>query len=297
MNEVDELAGRKQPDEPDKSEAEEAIDTAGIPEAAGEEPEVLTETTEDTGGFEVPDEAEDTEAAEIEEALAALEEPEELEGVDRLTDSSDFDETDFDTTHNNKTVADTVLDGKKNRIEKYEGQARQLFASILWTHKIQENQSAIYQKRYKLIELSRILAIALTTSGVVAAIFTENIALKVITALISAASLFMSLYFRTYDLKVLAQKHKKTAKELFVLREKVLLILTDLHYYEDTGEDLKQKIDALYAAYFSLCTDAEDTYNKAESEAAAVLNDKDASVYTVENADRFLPAFLRKEKT
>ena len=83
-------------------------------------------------------------------------------------------------------------------IEIVESQLRQIFASVVWTHKIQEKQSDIYLNRYNNLEFLRILLAAITSSGIFAIIFVDKFWLKMITAIVSAISLFITTYFKSF---------------------------------------------------------------------------------------------------
>ena len=48
---------------------------------------------------------------------------------------------------------------------------RQQYASVVWTHKIQEKQADIYFKRYNLLEIVNIVFASLTSCGIVSTIF------------------------------------------------------------------------------------------------------------------------------
>lgn len=94
-----------------------------------------------------------------------------------------------------------------------------MLASIVWTHKIQEKQSDIYKWWYNFWETIRIVAGAVTTSGIIAILFLDEYWIKVITAGISIITLFIDSYLKVYDLKVLSNTHKSSALDLLKLRE------------------------------------------------------------------------------
>lgn len=57
-------------------------------------------------------------------------------------------------------------------------EVRQNFASVVWTHKVQEKQADIYAKHYKRLETANIIAAALTSCGIVSVIFVMNLLQK-----------------------------------------------------------------------------------------------------------------------
>src|SRR5699024_4378452 len=89
----------------------------------------------------------------------------------------------------------------KIKMEHIEAHLRQILASTVWTHKIQEKQADIYLNKYNLFETIRIIVLAITTSGIVSCIFVDEVWIKIVTAILSAISLFISTYLKSYDLK------------------------------------------------------------------------------------------------
>ena len=60
------------------------------------------------------------------------------------------------------------------------------------------------KNKYNLLEtIIRIIILAITTSGIVSCIFVDE---EIITAILSAISLFISTYLKSYDLKELRYK-------------------------------------------------------------------------------------------
>ena len=71
---------------------------------------------------------------------------------------------------------------------------RQTFASVVWTHKIQEKQGDIEADRYHWMEVANIVCASLTSAGIIGSIFSDGKALKIITALISFVTIFCGAY-------------------------------------------------------------------------------------------------------
>lgn len=84
-----------------------------------------------------------------------------------------------------------------------EDSVRNSYDSIVWSHKIQEKQSDIYAEKFKRMETVNIFAASLTSVGIIAMIFTDPLWLKLISALISFATVFITAYYKTLDLQKL----------------------------------------------------------------------------------------------
>lgn len=179
-------------------------------------------------------------------------------------------------------------------IEVQEGQLRQIFASVVWTHKIQEKQADLYKKKYKLIETIKIISATLTSSGIFSVLFVNGYWLKVVSAVLSAFSLFVTIYCETYDLKMDASIHKKSALELMKLREKIISILSAIKCDKLLYDELIAEKEEIYKRYFEICEETTDAEDKAVNLASANLKIRKDNTYSDEEIDSFLPVALRK---
>lgn len=172
-----------------------------------------------------------------------------------------------------------------------------MFAGVVWTHKIQEKQADIYLKRFNSLEFFRIGSSAITASGIFAVIFADKFWLKVATAIISILSLFISTYYKTYDLKELQKQHKKSALALLELREEFISVLCDIKLNKYIEEDLIIKRDELLKKQMNIYNGALDASVKAYDKAQKALKVQKDNTYTDEEIDSFLPMVARKNMT
>lgn len=166
---------------------------------------------------------------------------------------------------------------------------------MVWTHKIQEKQADIYLEQYNHLEFMRILLSALTSSGIFAVIFVDKFWLKLITAIVSAISLFISTYFKTYDLKLLQKEHKKSALLFLELREELVSVLCDIKMNKYTEENLLKKRDDLIKKKIEIANNTLDASVEAVNKASESLKVKQDNTYTDEEIDSFLPLLARKK--
>ncbi|MDO4673253.1 MAG: SLATT domain-containing protein, partial [Porphyromonadaceae bacterium] len=91
-------------------------------------------------------------------------------------------------------------------IENYkmlEDVVRESYSSIVWSHKIQEKQSDIYAEKFKRLETLNIGAASLTSVGIIAMIFTDPLWIKLASALVSLITVFITAYYKSFDLQKL----------------------------------------------------------------------------------------------
>ena len=181
-------------------------------------------------------------------------------------------------------------------IEIVESQLRQIFASVVWTHKIQEKQSDIYLNRYNNLEFLRILLAAITSSGIFAIIFVDKFWLKMITAIVSAISLFITTYFKSYNLKEFQKQHKKSALEWLELREDIMTVLCDIPLNKYSQDDLIAKRDAFIKRKIEIAKNTLDVERKAVKKASNALKITGDNTYSDTEIDSFLPPLARKNR-
>ncbi len=171
---------------------------------------------------------------------------------------------------------------------------RQQYASVVWTHKIQEKQADIYAKKYRWLETVNIITATLTSCGIISCFFrTESMALKIITAVLSFITIFVAAYNKSFDLKTLSGNNKTTANELIVIRNEMLQIISDLHMMKKQPETINDEFIKLMKRLNKLYVEAPSTTEVAVNKATKALKEKHEYSYTDEEINRFLPPMLR----
>lgn len=185
----------------------------------------------------------------------------------------------------------------QNEIEDYQillDAVRQNFASVVWTHKIQEKQTDIYSKRYKIFETINVAIAALTSCGVASLMTDQNcIWVKIGTCVLSFLTLAITAYFKSFDLKSLEKQHKDAANSFIVIRNDLLQIITDIYMKNGTAQDINARYQEIMKRLNSLYITAPGTSNRAVKLASKALGKDKEYSYTDEEIDRFLPPTLR----
>ena len=176
------------------------------------------------------------------------------------------------------------------------GQIRQLIASIVWTHKIQEKQSEICERKYKALSIIQILVLSLTSSGIFTIIFIDEFWLKLIAAILSAISLFITIYGEGNDFKRDSETYKHTATALFMLRENVISLLSDIKCEQFGYEEIITNKNNLYKEYFRICKESKSASTRAVKLASKDLKIRKDNTFNDDEIDSFLPSVLRISK-
>ena len=175
-----------------------------------------------------------------------------------------------------------------------EGQLRECYGRVVYSHKTHEKCADILLSRLAKIKLWQIVLSAMTTAGFVGAVFGVGKVGAFIGIIVSITLLALNAYTKNYDLGQLAQKHKQAANELWIIREKYLSLLVDLAMREKPLEFLQRQrdglVDQLHKAYSGAPSTTFEAYKKAQ-EALKRLEDM---TFSDEEIDAFLPKELKR---
>ncbi len=177
-----------------------------------------------------------------------------------------------------------------------EDTVRDSYAGVVWSHKIQEKQSDIYAERYKKMEIVNIAAASLTSVGIVAMIFTDPLWLKLVSALISFATVYITAYYKSFDLQKLGASHKATANKLIAVRDQYKLLLTKIRLQSDTIETLLTDYGELVKELDAIYLEAPSTTDDAVARARESLKVTQDNTFSAEEIDLFLPESLRRSR-
>ena len=179
--------------------------------------------------------------------------------------------------------------------EVIETSVRDTFASVVWSHKIQEKQADIYSERFKCLETAKILSASLTSVGLVSLVFTDQPWIKLCSALISFVSVFVSTFFKSFDLQAMVSQHKAAANNLLEVRDQLKLILLQIHLKQESVQAIYKKYEGVVQQLDKVYTDSPNTTDKAVTRAREALNVSKDNTFSDDEIDSFLPIGLRKD--
>lgn len=174
-----------------------------------------------------------------------------------------------------------------------ESQIRELYGRVVWTHKTQEKCADILLKRHTCLKIIQITLSALTTTGILVAVFGENRVVGIISAIISAMLFGLNAYTKDYDLGEISQKHSNSASDLWNIRESYLSLLTDIRTKSLTIEQIMTKRDEIQIELSNTYKGAPRTINAAYKEATKGLKENGEMTFSKEEINNLLPEELR----
>ncbi len=175
-----------------------------------------------------------------------------------------------------------------------EGQLRECFGRVVYSHKTHEKCADILLSRLAKIKLWQIILASITTAGFIAAVLGTNKIGAVIGVLVSTILLVINAYTKDYDLGELAQKHKQAANDLWLIREKYLSLIIDLVMGKKLMETLQTTRDELLSELHSVYSGAPSTTFQAYRKAQDALKKYEDMTFSDEEIDAFLPKELKR---
>jgi hypothetical protein len=175
-----------------------------------------------------------------------------------------------------------------------EGQLRECYGRVVYSHKTHEKCADILLSRLSIIKLWQIILSAITTGGFIAAILGAGRLGAAVGIVVSTALLVLNAYTKNYDLGELAQKHKQSANDLWIVREKYLSLLVDLRMKEKPLESLQKHRDELIEQLHSVYSGAPSTTFQAYKKAQDALKKHEDMTFTDAEIDAFLPQELKR---
>jgi hypothetical protein len=170
-----------------------------------------------------------------------------------------------------------------DHINVLEGQLRECYGRVVYSHKTHEKCADILLERQGRIKFWQIVISAVVTGGIVSTFFGTKEIGAAISALLSASLLALNAYTKDYDLGEIAQKHRQAGSDLWIIREKYLSLLTDIR----VGDALQDELHAVYVG-------APSTNFEAYSRAQEALKKLEDMTFSDEEIDAFLPKELKR---
>ncbi|MCJ7525657.1 MAG: SLATT domain-containing protein [Candidatus Aminicenantes bacterium] len=175
-----------------------------------------------------------------------------------------------------------------------EGQLRECFGRVVYSHKTHEKCADILLSRLSQIKLWQIILAALTTGGFIAAVFGGGQVGAVLGIVISTTLLVLNAYTKNYDLGELSQKHRQAGADLWIIREKYLSLITDLRLGEKPIESLQKERDAILEELHNVYSGAPSTTYQAYKKAQEALKQLADMTFSDDEIDAFLPKELKR---
>lgn len=170
-------------------------------------------------------------------------------------------------------------------------QIKDSYGKLLYTYTAHWKLSDRYIFLDKCIKKAEIILCAITATGLLGYIVLDARWLVILSAVFSAISLAVTLLVKEMDLQEKSIKHKDTADDLWIVREKYISLLTDFSVLSD--KEIQEKRDDLLYAAADIYKRALPTNRWSYRTAQDALKNKEEQFFSPDELDVLVPEHLR----
>lgn len=171
---------------------------------------------------------------------------------------------------------------------------RESFGKVAYSHKTHEKAAEIESSQVGLIKWVNIILTTLTSGTLVGTIVTNETALLYIGGVFSSFTLAFAIFQLSFNPEKAAEKHRQTAKELWLIREKYLSLIADVLGGELSNDTITSRRDQLIADLHMVYKFAPATTSKAYKKAQEALQINEELTFSDVEIDKLLPKGLRR---
>jgi hypothetical protein len=177
-----------------------------------------------------------------------------------------------------------------------EAQVRECFGRVIYTHKTHSKEADRCATTLRRFKIWQIVLSALTASGTVSIVFSDDFKLKLATAVVSLLTVAISSYMKGFDPGATAQKHRDAAADIWPIRESYLSLLADIATGDIDTNAIRQRRDDLQNQLAAIYRGAPHTTGEAYGDAQVALKENEEYTFSDAEIDKFLPKELRRAK-
>lgn len=177
--------------------------------------------------------------------------------------------------------------------ESLNSQIRELYGKTTYTYVSHLKQYGRIEKLNKRIKYAQITLSAISTAGFISKIFTDQFLITLIGAISSVVLLFITLYYKEFNLSETINNHRNAADELWLIRERMISLLTDFDKLSEN--EIQSKRDELQIELAETYTKFPKTDSKSYAAAQRALQNEEEQYFADSELDKMLPTHLRNK--
>ena len=175
---------------------------------------------------------------------------------------------------------------------KLESQIREAYGRVTYTQTCHDKFINRVVRLNDKIKISQIILSAITTSGFVVAIFSDNKVASILGTLISLVLLILNTYAKNYNLVENAQEHQFASDLLWKIREEYVSLLTDFEILE--VEEIMRKRDELQERTAIVYSKSPRTDSRSYAAAQKAFKTEEEQTFSEKEIDIMLPNSIRR---
>lgn len=171
-------------------------------------------------------------------------------------------------------------------------QIEEAYGKVVYTYTTQVIHASRLQKKYRALKCMQLILSAVSTSGFIGTLVTDQIVLSWLGGICSTILLVLTAYFKDVDLSAIHNRHLETSNKLWLLRELYLSLLIDFPTL--SREEIVSKRDSLQERVAKIYETAPLTDNKSYNLAQEALKENESQFFSRQELNQILPEMLRK---
>lgn len=168
---------------------------------------------------------------------------------------------------------------------------RHSFGRVVYSHKTHEKAREIASRNANVVKWVNIVLTTLTSGALLTTVITDQRALLWTSTALSALTLAFVVFQLSFDPAKEAERHRTTAKELWLVREQYINLLADIAADPSTV-DIAKRRDELTDQLQAIYKFAPDTSGKAYGAAQRALKVSEDMTFSEDEINKFLPESL-----
>ena len=173
---------------------------------------------------------------------------------------------------------------------------RESFGRVVYSHKTHEKEAERFNSSAIRTKWINIILTSLTSGTLITTIITNQTLLAYISAALATITLAFIIFQLSFTPEEKAEKHRQTAKELWLLREKYANLIADIVSGIIDSATITLKRDELLEKLCIIYKFAPNTSPKAYQMARKALKINEELTFSDEEIDQFLPDELKMTK-
>lgn len=173
---------------------------------------------------------------------------------------------------------------------------RESFARVVYSHKTHEKAVEIQMKLARDIKWINILLLTITAGSILGTLITDKQVLLLVSSAISGLALGFSLFQIAFNPDLDAANHKRTALELWYIRERYVHLIGGIMTETLQSDEVIRQRDHLIQELSLIYKLAPNTDSKSYGLAQKALKYNEELTFSDKEIDLFLPVQLRMSK-
>ncbi len=175
---------------------------------------------------------------------------------------------------------------------KLESQIREAYGRVTYSQTCHDKFINRIIKLEDKVKVWQIVLSAVTTSGFVVTIFSDDKIASVLGAIVSLVLLILNTYMKNFDLSGMAEEHKKASVLLWKIREEYVSLLTDFEMLD--ASEIRNKRDELQERTSEVYSNSPRTDAKSYAAAQKALKTEEEQTFSDDEIDIMLPNSIRR---